>query len=215
MGITLREAAEILDPVMTCGQVRTLVALAGIEPCGRRRTGRAGRPADEYNEPVIRRAHAEEADRTLKQFTDNDWIASALLARKLIRADVKAGYLWWPDGTRAETLHPNTYGFVRIVYENVPAHRVVWIAADGEIPPAMQVNHRNKLRWDNRRENLELVSFGNNVRHAHGKPYLTYHQAIHELSLLPPPLPENTVLPPALFAHAAGGKWRGRPRTGN
>jgi hypothetical protein len=66
----------------------------------------------------------------------------------------------------------------------VPAHRVIWIAAEGPIPPGIQVNHLNKLRWDNRRVNLELVTYGNNVRHAHGMPYMSYHDALHELAEL-------------------------------
>ena len=208
MLMTFTEAAEILEPPVTRCQVRALVAIAGIESCSRRRTGRSGRPALEFDGDAIRQAHAEEAGRTLKQFADNDWIASALLARGLLRADPRAGALWWRDGSRAETLRSDLYGEVRIGPQAVGAYRVVWIAADGEIPPAMQINHRNRLRWDNRRANLELVSFGNNIRHAHGKPYLTYHQAIHELVQLPPAPPETGVFSAQPFVRATGSKCR-------
>jgi len=208
MPITLDEAAGLLDPPVTRHQARALAAIAGIEPCGYRRTGRRGHPPLEFDTEAIQRAQAEEAARTLKQFTDNDWIASALLARSLIRAEPHTGALWWRDGTRAETLRPDFYGEVRIGTQAVGAHRIVWIAAEGEIPPAMQVNHRNQLKWDNRRANLELVSFGNNIRHAHGTPYLTYHQAIHELIQLPPAPPETGVFSPQPLVRATGGKCR-------
>ena len=47
------------------------------------------------------------------------------------------------------------------------AHRVVWMkAAQQDIPPAMQVNHKNGDRKDHRPENLERVTVAENVRHA-------------------------------------------------
>lgn len=137
-------------------------------------------------------AHAAEAARTVKQFADSDWIASALLARYMITADTDAGALWWADGTRAEHLGTGNYGWVRTGPCVVPAHRVIWIAADGEIPPGLQVNHMNGLKWDNRRANLELVTIGNNARHGRGLPYMNHHDAAAALAELasdpaPPP----------------------------
>jgi hypothetical protein len=181
MQITRPEAAAILDPAMTVTQIGTLIALAAIAPLGRARTGRAGRPPYLYDRRAITEAHAAEAERTSKQFADNDWIASALLGRSLISADPEAGTLHWPDGSRAETMSPNIYGVVKAGPEQVMAHRVIWIAAEGEIPPGVQINHRNRLRWDNRRANLELVTWMENIRHANGKPYLTHPQAAAEL----------------------------------
>jgi hypothetical protein len=189
MNMTLAEMADTFEPTLTRVQARTLMVIAGIEPCGTRRTGRAGRPAMVYDADAARRAHAQEAARTTKQFTDNDWIGSALLDRKLIRADADAGEVWWAYGHRAETLMHDFYGYVLVGPQRCAAHRIIWISAEGQIPPCQQVNHRNQLRWDNRRANLELVSFGNNIRHAHGKPYLTYHQAVSQLQMLPPSIP--------------------------
>lgn len=203
MQISRREALAILDPAITPAQLSTLIAIAGIPVTGHRVTGRAGRPPGLYDRDAIISAHAQEAARTAKQFTDNDWIASALLGRSMVIADPDAGELWWPDGTRAERMGPNIYGQVHAGPECVQAHRVIWIAAEGEIPPGQQVNHRNRLRWDNRRANLELVSFGNNIRHAYGKPYLTYHQAVSQLQMLPPPVP-RTVPENAGMARAGG-----------
>src|SRR5258707_902676 len=180
--VTYAEAADLLSP-LTSRQIITLIFIAGIESCGSRRTGHRGRPPLLFDLAEIQRAHAEEVARTSGQFTSNDWIASALLARNLVRADTDAGEIWWPDGTRAERPDAGFYGLVPAgpAGECVAAHRLIWIAADGEIPPAMQVNHRNSLHWDNRRANLELVSFGNNIRHHYGHDYLTYHDAGSQL----------------------------------
>lgn len=190
MDMTLAELAEVLDPAMTATQIRTLAWLAGIESSGRRHTGSRGCPAATYGDGAIRQAHAQEAARTAKQFTDNDWIASALLGRGLITADPDAGTLHWLDGSRAETMTAHIYGVVMAGREKVMAHRVIWIAAEGEIPHGIQINHRNRLRWDNRRANLELVTHQHNLRHRDGVPYLTYHQAVTQLAMVPPPLPE-------------------------
>lgn len=206
MDITRREAIAMLEPTVTAGQLTALVVIAAIPVIGYRRTGRRGHPLSLYDRDTIVREHAQEAARTSKQFTDNDWIASALLGRSLITADIEAGELWWPDGTRAEQLSASLYGQVCAGgHERVQAHRVIWIAAEGEIPPAQQVNHRNQLRWDNRRANLELVSFGNNIRHAAGKPYLTYHQAVTQLAMLPAPIPRT--VPEVSGMTRAGGAF--------
>jgi hypothetical protein len=189
MGLTLHEAAARLEPAITIRQLTALAVIADIEPTGRRHTGQPGRPPNIYDADELAQAHATEANRTIKQFTDNDWLASALLARDLITTDTDNGHIWWTDGTRAERLGPGNYGYIYVGHERVPAHRVIWIAAEGEIPPGLQINHRNRRRWDNRRTNLELVTFINNIRHAQdGIHYTTYHQAKDELATLNPPV---------------------------
>lgn len=46
------------------------------------------------------------------------------------------------------------------------AHRVVWmLTAQADIPPAMQVNHKNGKRGDTRPENLEVVTASENTIH--------------------------------------------------
>jgi hypothetical protein len=188
VALTITEIQPILDPVMSASQLRTLLVIAGIGPCGTKRTGAPGHPAAVYPAAEIMRAHLEEASRTARQFDGTDWIASALLARHLVRADAAAGAIWWQDGTRAEKLLPSFYGTVRSGPCQVPAHRVIWIAAEGEIPAGIQVNHINKRRWDNRRANLELVTHINNIWHAHGYPYLTTADEGRRSAVpLPPP----------------------------
>src|SRR5712691_828422 len=124
MDITRQEAAAILDPALTVRQLAALISIAAIPVTGYRPRGGPGHPLSLYDSDVICRAHAQEAARTFKQFTDNDWIASALLARALITADPEAGTLQWPDGSRAERLGPAVYGQVAAGPERVQAHRV-------------------------------------------------------------------------------------------
>ena len=45
-------------------------------------------------------------------------------------------------------------------------HRLVAEAFIGAIPADMQVNHKNGVKLDNRVENLEIVTAGQNVRHS-------------------------------------------------
>ena len=46
------------------------------------------------------------------------------------------------------------------------AHRIVWEAANGPIPPGMQIDHKNGDRADNRIRNLDLVTRQENVLRA-------------------------------------------------
>lgn len=90
----------------------------------------------------------------------------------LITVDAELGEVRKSNGERAEVLDKRT-GYGRVYVGGTSsgyamAHRVVWIAKHGLIPSGLQVNHINKTRWDNRIENLELVTPGGNVRHAHG-----------------------------------------------
>jgi hypothetical protein len=56
--LTLAEAATILDPPMTDGQLRAIITALGWKPAGNRHTGRRGRPWPVYNADEILKLHA-------------------------------------------------------------------------------------------------------------------------------------------------------------
>ena len=49
---------------------------------------------------------------------------------------------------------------------SILGHRFVWFCFNGKLPSAMVVNHINGNKIDNRIENLELLSPGDNQKHA-------------------------------------------------
>jgi hypothetical protein len=50
--------------------------------------------------------------------------------------------------------------------KSVFSHRLIFETFIGEIPPGLVINHINGIKWDNRLENLECVTFQRNVQHA-------------------------------------------------
>ena len=43
-------------------------------------------------------------------------------------------------------------------------HRIIWIAANGEIPDELQIDHRNRKRRDNKLSNLRMVTRSVNMK---------------------------------------------------
>lgn len=80
------------------------------------------------------------------------------------------------NGKRAEVLDKRT-GYGRVMVQRQPklvwamAHRVVWMAMFGPIPPNLVINHKNKRRWDNRPTNLDLTDARGNAHHAQNREY--------------------------------------------
>lgn len=58
VGLTVKELALLLDPPMSAEQIWHLVCLAGLKPCGYRRSGQRGRPAALYNARLVMEIHA-------------------------------------------------------------------------------------------------------------------------------------------------------------
>jgi len=53
------------------------------------------------------------------------------------------------------------------VRAHVMAHRIVYRVKCGEIPPELTINHKNGIKNDNRPENLEVVTYSENMKHAY------------------------------------------------
>ena len=47
------------------------------------------------------------------------------------------------------------------------SHRLVWQAHRGDIPEGKCINHKNGNKSDNRLNNLEVVTYSENIKHAH------------------------------------------------
>lgn len=99
------------------------------------------------------------------------------LAQDLIAAgdwviDVQVGSVLRRDGSAVPSLI-NTTGYRQLRFGHkgrrvmVLLHRVVWEAAHGTIPDGMQVNHIDGAKTRNGLNNLELLTAGDNVRHAY------------------------------------------------
>jgi hypothetical protein len=66
---------------------------------------------------------------------------------------------------KANRERKNAYMLVNVgdgIFERL--HRLVWFDSGREIPEGYEINHKNRLRWDNRIENLELISHSEHAR---------------------------------------------------
>lgn len=82
-------------------------------------------------------------------------------------AATRTGRLREVSRCRADGMRADGYRRVRFGAYSMPAHRLVWVASNGAIPDGLEINHKNGLRGDNRLDNLELVTPGENLQHAY------------------------------------------------
>lgn len=97
----------------------------------------------------------------------SDRIATELLERGEIETDPDTGDVW----VRGRLASTRNFGYVQAYLErdvSAVAHRIMWLANRGEIPDGTEINHRNRVRDDNRLVNLEVVTRTENLQHAHG-----------------------------------------------
>lgn len=98
----------------------------------------------------------------------------ALIENGRLRVDVAAGLVYAPrSNTPTKPCGALTAkGYLRICVNvdgrqmHFMAHRVVWVAANGPVPPGQEVDHQNRVKADNRIENLEAVPGLENMRRA-------------------------------------------------
>lgn len=154
-----------------------------------------------------------------------DGAALAAIAEGRIRVEVESGEIYTPDGRRAECPDRRTaYGRVFVggpAQRSAMAHRVVWLAAHGFIPDGLEVNHRNRMRWDNRLANLELVTPGGNQAHWRGEPYSSIESGydLSEIMRRVELAPEEDPVRPPIYSNFLSGtrglsgerRWRRPP----
>lgn len=89
---------------------------------------------------------------------------------KLLKYDPVSGFLHWKNnrggkatkGSRAGWLDNTGYIRIDINYKSYLAHRIIWLLQYGEFPPD-QIDHINRVRHDNRMQNLRSVSRSENM----------------------------------------------------
>jgi len=89
--------------------------------------------------------------------------------RHQIRGSKYSNYKSLDKPRRAE-LYNGDYLEMRVSQNGIlyrtKAHRIVWIYFYGDINNDLTINHINMIKDDNRSSNLELVTIGDNIRHA-------------------------------------------------
>lgn len=81
------------------------------------------------------------------------------------------GEVYGPRGRKIGT--DQGTGYITIGFQDADgenhtpyAHRFIWMALVGDIPPGYDINHKNKPKSDNSLENLECISHAENMQHA-------------------------------------------------
>lgn len=92
------------------------------------------------------------------------------IKEKGYKYDPERGHIYSPRGKLASKLTRNGYytiarQFAGVVY-TFCEHRVIWAMEKGNIPEDMVINHVDFDRGNNRLENLELVTQGQNMQHS-------------------------------------------------
>jgi hypothetical protein len=93
------------------------------------------------------------------------------ILKSLLTYDPETGVFTWrvSRGTRCagSLAGANSQGYIRIKLSGVQymAHRLAWLYVNGNLP-TLEIDHINRLRNDNRIENLRLATHSQNTRNA-------------------------------------------------
>lgn len=93
------------------------------------------------------------------------------VANELLSYDKDTGIFTWKQskgaakiGAQAGYIRDGQYRIIRINGQCCPANRLAYLLATGNQPPLdMVVDHKNEIKSDNRWENLQLVTVGENT----------------------------------------------------
>lgn len=91
--------------------------------------------------------------------------------KKLFHYDAQSGMLLWRNGNgrnvkpwqQANSLNSNGYYAVKINGINYSVHRIIWLYVNGKFPNG-DIDHKNRIRNDNRLCNLRDVSRTDNAQ---------------------------------------------------
>jgi len=70
----------------------------------------------------------------------------------------KKNNLAYLNGKIAGCMHKSEYRQIKLGKILYPAHRIMWVYHNGSIDENMQIDHINGIKFDNRIENLRLVT---------------------------------------------------------
>lgn len=92
--------------------------------------------------------------------------------RLKIRHGIRSGGVITISIKRRRAERKDMHGYLTIrskldgKYITTMAHRLIWQHLFGDIPDGLIVNHKNGIKLDNRPENLEVVTFSEDTKHA-------------------------------------------------
>ena len=99
-------------------------------------------------------------------------------ARELLAYDPETGIVRWikdrggcaKKGRLAGSEDRDGYIVVGIYERQYKMHRVIWLMMTGQWPKG-EIDHKNRIRWDNRWRNLRDVDLVTNRQRRHRKTY--------------------------------------------
>jgi hypothetical protein len=109
---------------------------------------------------------------------------TAAYVREILDYNPETGVFTWQklpkfrsDRTGKVAGCPDDRGYIRIRINNhyYRAHRLAWLIMTGESPGALDVDHRNRNKSDNRWQNLRLATRAQNNANAPYKPGSNKH----------------------------------------
>lgn len=103
--------------------------------------------------------------------------------------EYRDGELYWTEdrgynktkGKRAGRVGTNGYRVVTISKKKHYEHRLIWEMHNGPIPDGMEIDHINRIRDDNRIENLQLLSHQDNLRRVPVTKGYKWHNGRYEV----------------------------------